>query len=83
MKLDYLANINNFLKKTNTDHQVRHFSHELVKKFKSMMRRQNVTKDDYSKIFDDEETIKRIRADMKKSFITPDGFNNKKSKKSL
>jgi hypothetical protein len=32
---------------------------------------------------DDEETIKRIRADINKGFITPDGFNNKKSKKSL
>ena len=51
--------------------------------FKRMMRRKKVTKDDYSKIFDDEETIKRIRADIKKGFITPDGFNNKKSKKSL
>ena len=36
---------------------------------------------DYSKIFDDEETIKRIRADINKRFITPDGFNNKKQNK--
>tara|TARA_R100000734_G_C3295389_1_gene86645 strand:- start:274 stop:525 length:252 start_codon:yes stop_codon:yes gene_type:complete len=83
MKLEYLANINNFLKKTTTDHQIRHFSKEVIDKFKRMMRRKKVTKDDYSKIFDDEETIKRIRADIKKDFITPDGFNNKKSKKSL
>jgi len=83
MKLEYLANINNFLKKTTTDHQVRYFSRELVEKFKRMMQRQKLTEADYSKIFDDEETIKRIRADIKKGFITPDGFNNKKSKKSL
>ena len=68
MKLEFLANINNFIKK-NTDHQIRHFS---------KARRKKVTKDDYSKIFDDEETIKRIRADINKRFITPDGFNNKK-----
>jgi hypothetical protein len=48
-----------------------------------MTRRKKKKEVDYSKIFDDEETIKRIRTDMKKSFITPDGFNNKKSKKSL
>jgi hypothetical protein len=48
-----------------------------------MMQRQKLTEADYSKIMDDEETIKRIRADIKKGFITPDGFNNKKSKKSL
>mgnify|MGYP003113815559 FL=1 len=83
MKLEYLANINNFLKKTTTDHQIRHFSKEVMDKFKRMMRRKKVTKDDYSKIFDDEETIKRIRADIKKGFITPDGFNNKKSNKGL
>ena len=33
---------------------------------------------DYSKVMDDEETIKRIRADINKGFITPDSFNNKK-----
>ena len=83
MKLEYLANINNFLKKTTTDHQIRHFSKGVVEKFKRMMQRQNLTEADYSKIMDDEETIKRIRADIKKGFIAPDGFNNKKSKKSL
>ena len=83
MKLEYLANINNFLKKTTTDHQIRHFSKGVVEKFKRMMQRQKLTEADYSKIMDDEETIKRIRADIKKGFITPDGFNNKKSKKSL
>ena len=83
MKLEYLANINNFIKKTTTDHQIRHFSKGVVEKFKRMMQRQNLTEADYSKIMDDEETIKRIRADIKKGFITPDGFNNKKSKKSL
>ena len=83
MKLEYLANINNFLKKTNTDHQIRHFSKEVLETIKRMTRRKKKKEVDYSKVFDDEETIKRIRADMKKSFITPDGFNNKKSKKSL
>jgi hypothetical protein len=83
MKLEYLANINNFLKKTNTDHQIRHFSKEVLETIKHMTRRKKKKEVDYSKIFDDEETIKRIRTDMKKSFITPDGFNNKKSKKSL
>ena len=83
MKLEYLANINNFLKKTTTDHQIRHFSKGVVEKFKRMMQRQELTEADYSKIMDDEETIKRIRADIKKGFIAPDGFNNKKSKKSL
>ena len=73
MKLEFLANINNFIKK-NTDHQIRHFSKARRKKKKEV---------DYSKVFDDEETIKRIRADIKKGFIKPDGFNNKKSKKSL
>tara|TARA_R100000742_G_C4224630_1_gene47543 strand:+ start:479 stop:709 length:231 start_codon:yes stop_codon:yes gene_type:complete len=68
MKLEFLANINNFIKK-NTDHQIRHFSKARRKKKKEA---------DYSKIFDDEETIKRIRADINKRFITPDGFNNKK-----
>ena len=68
MKLEFLANINNFIKK-NTDHQIRHFSKARRKKKKEV---------DYSKVFDDEETIKRIRADINKRFITPDSFNNKK-----
>ena len=51
MKLEFLANINNFIKK-NTDHQIRHFSKARRKKKQDM---------DYSKIFDDEETIKRIK----------------------
>ena len=67
MKLEFLANINNFIKK-NTDHQIRHFS-KVRRKKKEV---------DYSKVFDDEETIKRIRADINKGFITPDSFNNKK-----
>ena len=71
MKLEFLANINNFIKK-NTDHQIRHFSKARRKKKKEV---------DYSKIMDDEETIKRIRADINKGFITPDSFNNKKQKK--
>jgi hypothetical protein len=78
MKLEYLANINNFLKKTNTDHQIRHFSKEVLEKLKRMTRRKKKKDLDYSKVFDDEETIKRIRADINKRFITPDGFNNKK-----
>ena len=76
MKLEFLANINNFIKK-NTDHQIRHFSKARRKKKKEV---------DYSKIMDDEETIKRIRADINKGFITPDSFNNKnqiKNKKDL
>ena len=68
MKLEFLANINNFIKK-NTDHQIRHFSKARRKKKKEV---------DYSKVFDDKETIKRIRADINKGFITPDSFNNKK-----
>ena len=68
MKLEFLANINNFIKK-NTDHQIRHFSKARRKKKKEV---------DYSKVFDDEETIKRIGADINKAFITPDSFNNKK-----
>ena len=68
MKLEFLANINNFIKK-NTDHQISHFSKARRKKKKEV---------DYSKIMDDEETIKRIRADINKGFITPDSFNNKK-----
>ena len=71
MKLEFLANINNFIKK-NTDHQIRHFSKARRKKKKEV---------DYSKVFDDEETIKRIRADINKGFITPDSFNNKKQKR--
>ena len=71
MKLEFLANINNFIKK-NTDHQIRHFSKARRKKKKEV---------DYSKVFDDEETIKRIRADINKGFITPDSFNNKKQVK--
>ena len=83
MKLEDMFHINNFLKKTNTDHQIRHFSKEVLETIKRMTRRKKKKEVDYSKVFDDEETIKRIRADMKKAFITPDGFNNKKSKKSL
>ena len=60
---------------------MRHFSREIVEKFKRMMQRQKLTEADYSKIMDDEETIKRIRADIKKGFIAPDGFNNKNQKK--
>ena len=83
MKLEDMFHINNLLKKSNTDHQVRHFSRELVEKFKRMMQRQKLIEADYYKIMDDEETIKLIRADINKGFITPDGFKNKKSKKSL
>ena len=83
MKLEYLANINNFIKKTSTDHQIRHFSNGVVEKFKNMTRRKKKKDVDYTKIIDDEETIKRIRADINKGFITPDGFNNKKHKKNL
>ena len=78
MKLEYLANINNFIKKTSTDHQIRHFSKGVVDKFKRMTRLKKKKEVDYSKVFDDEETIKRIRADINKGFITPDSFNNKK-----
>ena len=78
MKLEDMFHINNFLKKTTTDHQIRHFSKGVVEKFKRMMQRQKLTEADYSKIMDDEETIKRIRADINKGFITPDSFNNKK-----
>tara|TARA_R100000773_G_scaffold16143_1_gene14651 strand:+ start:516 stop:776 length:261 start_codon:yes stop_codon:yes gene_type:complete len=78
MKLEYLANINNFIKKTTTDHQIRHFSQGVVDKFKRMTRLKKKKEVDYSKIIDDEETIKRIRADINKGFITPDSFNNKK-----
>ena len=61
MKIEYLANINNFIKKTTTDHQIRHFSQEVIDKFKSMTRRKKQQDMDYSKVFDDEETIKRIK----------------------
>ena len=77
MKLEDMFHINNFLKKTSTDHQIRHFSKEVIDKFKNMTRRKRRDVD-YSKIIDDEETIKRIRADINKAFITPDSFNNKK-----
>ena len=83
MKLEYLANINNFIKKTSTDHQIRHFGKGVVDKFKRMTRRKKKKDVDYTKIMDDEETIKRIRADINKGFITPDGFNNKKHEKNL
>ena len=83
MKLEDMFHINNFLKKTSTDHQIRYFSQEVIDKFKRMTRRKKKKEVDYSKVFDDEETIKRIRADIKKGFIAHDGFNNKKSKKSL
>ena len=83
MKLEYLANINNFLKKQNTDHYVRHFSKGVVEQFRKIMRRKKRQNIEYSEIIDDEETIKRIRADINKGFITPDGFNNKKQKKDL
>ena len=78
MKLEDMFHINNFLKKTSTDHQIRHFSQGVVDKFKRMTRLKKKKEVDYSKVFDDEETIKRIRADINKSFITPDSFNNKK-----
>jgi len=61
MKLEYLANINNFIKKTTTDHQIRHFSKEVIDTFKRMTRRKKKKDLDYSKVFDDEETIKRIK----------------------
>ena len=83
MKLEYLANINNFLKKQNTDHYVRHFNKGVVEQFRKIMRRKKRQNVEYSEIIDDEETIKRIRADINKGFITPDGFNNKKQKKDL
>ncbi len=77
MKLEDMFHINNFLKKTSTDHQIRHFSKEVIDKFKNMTRRKRRDVD-YSKIIDDEDTIKRIRANINKGFITPDSFNNKK-----
>ena len=83
MNIEYLANINNFLKKKSMDHQIRHFSKDVVDKFKNLTRRKKKKDVDYSKIMDDEETIKRIKSDINKGFITPDAFNNKKRKKSL
>ena len=61
MKLEDMFHINNFLKKTSTDHQIRHFSQEVIDKFKRMTRRKKQQDMDYSKIFDDEETIKRVK----------------------
>ena len=61
MKLEDMFHINNFLKKTSTDHQIRHFSQGGIDKFKRMTRRKKQQDIDYSKVFDDEETIKRIK----------------------
>ena len=61
MILEDMFHINNFLKKTSTDHQIRHFSQGVVVKFKRMTRRKKQQDIDYSKVFDDEETIKRIK----------------------
>ena len=61
MKLEDMFHINNFLKKPSTDHQIRHFSQGVVDKFKRMTRRKKQQDIDYSKVFDDEETIKRIK----------------------
>tara|TARA_R100000458_G_scaffold56534_1_gene61566 strand:+ start:1033 stop:1233 length:201 start_codon:yes stop_codon:yes gene_type:complete len=61
MKLEYLANINNFLKKQNTDHYVRHFSKGVVEQFRKIMRRKKRQNIEYIEIFDDEETIKRFQ----------------------
>ena len=84
MKLEYLSNINNFIKKQNTDHYVRHFKKSVIDKFKRMMTRAKQPPDvEYYKVMDDEETIKRIQADINKGFITPDEINNKNDKKSL
>ena len=58
MKLEYLANINNFLKKQNTDHYVRHFSKGVVEQFRKIMRRKKRQNVEYIEIFDDTETIK-------------------------
>ena len=33
MKLEDMFHINNFIKKTSTDHQIRHFSQEVIDKF--------------------------------------------------
>ena len=51
---------------------------EVLETIKRMTRRKKKKGVDYSKVFDDEETINRIRADINKRFITPDSFNNKK-----
>jgi len=84
MKLEYLSNINNFIKKQNTDHYVRHFKKSVIDQFKRMMTRAKQPPDvEYYKVMDDEETIKRIQADINKGFITPDEINNKNDKKSL
>jgi|TARA_R100001163_G_scaffold65725_1_gene64287 uncharacterized protein (UPF0305 family) len=83
MKLEYLSNINNFIKKQNTDHYVRHFKKSVLDKFKRMMAKKQRPDVEYAKIMDDEETIKRIQADINKAFITPDEINNKNDKKSL
>jgi|TARA_R100001443_G_scaffold77832_1_gene85041 uncharacterized protein (UPF0305 family) len=61
MKLEYLANINNFLKKQNTDHYVRHFSKGVVEQFRKIMRRKKRQNVEYIEIFDDTETIKRFQ----------------------
>ena len=61
MKLEYLANINNFLKKQNTDHYVRHFSKGVVEQFRKIMRRKKRQNIEYIEIFDDTETIKRFQ----------------------
>ena len=61
MKIEYLANINNFLKKQNTDHYVRHFSKGVVEQFRKIMRRKKRQNVEYIEIFDDTETIKRFQ----------------------
>ena len=61
MKLEYLANINNFLKKQNTDHSVRQFSKGVVEQFRKIMRRKKRQNIEYIEIFDDTETIKRFQ----------------------
>ena len=61
MKLEYLANINNFLKKQNTDHYVRHFSKGVIEQFRKIMRRKKRQNVEYIEIFDDTETIKRFQ----------------------
>ena len=83
MKLEFLSNINNFIKKQNTDHYVRHFKKSVLDKFKRMMAKKQRPDLEYAMIMDDEETIKRIQADINKAFITPDEINNKNDKKSL
>ena len=61
MKLEYLSNINNFIKKQNTDHYVRHFSKGVVEQFRKIMRRKKRQNVEYIEIFDDTETIKRFQ----------------------